>query len=337
MQILKDFNLKEFNTFGVPAKANFFVQLETENDFLELIKTREFIDNERLFLGGGSNVLFTKDYAGIVIVNKIKGIENVQEDNDYVFIKAFGGELWHSLVEYSVNKGYWGLENLALIPGTVGASPMQNIGAYGGELKDTMESLEALDMKTGEKRIFSNNECEFGYRDSIFKNKLKGRYFILSVTFKLSKKQNKKIEYKVLKEYIESKSIDTSSPKNISEAVCDIRKSKLPDPKILGNAGSFFKNIFVDKDKFNELLNIYPEIPSFKDEDNIKIPAGWLIEKAGWKGKRVGNVGVHEKQALVLVNYGGATGEEVKKLSEDIVNSVYSKFGLTLSTEVNFI
>ncbi len=337
MQILKDFDLKEFNTFGVSAKAKFFSSLESESDFLELIKTKEFQENERLFLGGGSNVLFTKDFEGIVVLNKIKGIETIKENDEYVFLKAFGGELWHSFVEYSVNKGYWGLENLALIPGTVGASPMQNIGAYGVELKDTMESLEALDMLTGEKKVFSKDECEFGYRESIFKNNLKGKYFILSVVFKLSKKQSKNIEYKVLKEYIESKKIDTSLSKNISEAVCEIRRSKLPDPKVLGNAGSFFKNIFVGEEKLEELLKTYPDIPSFKDEDKIKIPAGWLIEQCGWKGKKVGRVGVHDRQALVIVNYGGATGNELKKLAEDIVDSVYSKFGLKLSTEVNFI
>lgn len=377
MEILRNYNLENFNTFGVPAIADLFVEVKSESELEELLKKEEFKNNEKLFLGGGSNVLFTKDFAGIVILNKIKGIEIEKEDGEYVWVKAMSGEVWHDLVEFAVAKDYWGIENLSLIPGTVGAAPMQNIGAYGGELREIMESMEAIDIQTGKKRVFYNAECEFGYRDSIFKNKVKSKYFILSVTFKLSKKEKKNTEYKVLKEYIEQNNIDTSTSKNISDAVATIRRSKLPDPKVTGNAGSFFKNVFVDENKFKELQDMYREMPYFREtlsseflpslklanfgegsgeRGNInttsplaplhkmergtiqyKIPAGWLIEQCGWKGKCVGRVGVHDKQALVIVNHGGATGAEIKNLAEQVIDSVYTKFGLKLVPEVNLI
>ncbi|KKR78870.1 MAG: UDP-N-acetylenolpyruvoylglucosamine reductase [Candidatus Nomurabacteria bacterium GW2011_GWA2_40_9] len=362
MKIEQNFDLKNLNTFGVSAKARFFVELYSEAELLELLNTKEFKKNTVLFLGGGSNVLFTKDWDGIVVFNKIKGIEVVKVPTpegvgiptenvgkDFVWVKAMSGEIWHDLVEFAVSRDYWGIENLSFIPGTVGAAPIQNIGAYGGELKDTMESLEAVEIQTGEKKVFYNKECEFGYRDSIFKNKVKGKYFILSVTLKLSKKENKNIEYKVLKEYIEKNNTDTSASKNISEAVATIRRSKLPDTKVIGNAGSFFKNVFVSEEKFKELQDKYPDMPYFLDEEpppnlplikgegKYKIPAGWLIEQCGWKGKRVGNVGVHDKQALVIVNHGGATGVEIKNLAKQIINVVYFKFGVKLIPEVNLI
>lgn len=337
MNIKKNYDLTKLNTFGIPARTKFFIELNYESELEELFKSAEFKNNEKLFLGGGSNILFTKDFDGIVVLNKLKGIEILKEDSENVFIKSMGGVMWHDLVMFIVNRGYWGIENLSLIPGTVGAAPMQNIGAYGAEIKDILENVEAYEIENGEKKIFNKEECEFGYRESIFKNKLKGKYFITSVTLKLSKKENKNIDYKVLKEYLEKNKIEVKNSKDISDAVASIRKSKLPDPVLIGNAGSFFKNVFVTKEKIKILLSVYPEMPYFEEDGIIKIPAGWLIEKCGWKGKRVGNVGVHEKQALVLVNYGGATGEEVKNLSEQIIASVFSRFSLTLEREVNLI
>ena len=270
-------------------------------------------------------------------MNKLKGIEILKEDSENVFIKCMGGEMWNDLVTFIVNRGLWGIENLTLIPGTVGAAPMQNIGAYGVELKDILENVEAYKIDGGEKKVFSKEECELGYRDSVFKNKLNGKYFITSVTLKLRKKESKNTDYKVLKEYLEKNRIKVQSSKDISEAVATIRRSKLPDPKDIGNAGSFFKNVFVTKEKIGSLLSVYPDMPHFEEDGIIKIPAGWLIEQCGWKGKRMGNVGVHERQALVLVNHGGATGREVKDLSDKIISEVYAKFGLKINTEVNLI
>ena len=238
---------------------------------------------------------------------------------------------------FIVNHGFWGIENLSLIPGTVGATPVQNIGAYGVELKDILKNVEAYEIETGIKKVFSNKECVFGYRDSIFKNKLKDKYFIVSITLKLSKIEKKNTNYKVLQEYLEKNKIEIKNSKDISDAIVSIRKSKLPDPKLIGNAGSFFKNVYVDAQKLEEIKKEYIDTPSFEENEMIKIPAGWLIEKCGWKGKRVGNVGVHERQALVLVNYGGATGQEIKDLSEKIITDVFSKFGLKLEREVNLI
>jgi len=258
-----------------------------------------------------------------------------------------GGEIWNDFVLFAVNHGYWGVENLSLIPGTVGAAPMQNIGAYGAELNDTLENVEAYEVENNsesKKKIFTKEDCALGYRESVFKNKLKGKYFISAVTFKLSKKPKINTSYKILANYLEENKIEVRSPKDISEAVASIRRSKLPDPKILGNAGSFFKNVFAEKNKLEELLKTYPGMPSFEEDEMIKIPAGWLIEQCGprqgeasWKGYRIGNVGVHEKQALVLVNYGEATGLEVLDLAKKIIASVKDKFDLELTPEVNLI
>ena len=337
MEILKDYDLSKLNTFGIRANARFFTEIKNEEDIKEIFMSEIFKENEKLFLGGGSNILFTKDFDGIVILNKLKGIEIIEDDSESILVRAMGGEIWNDLVLFAVDRKYWGIENLSLIPGTVGATPVQNIGAYGVELKDSLENVEAYEIETGEKKIFTNKECEFGYRESVFKNKLKGKYFISSVTFKLSKKRNKKTNYKALQEYLDKNKIEVKTVTDISNAVIEIRKSKLPDPKLLGSAGSFFKNVFIEKDKLEEIKKIFPEIPSFEEDGMVKIPAGWLIESCGWKGVRVGNVGVHEKQALVLVNYGGATGEEVKNLSDQIIQSVSDKFGLILSREVNLI
>lgn len=350
MKIYKNYNLKGLNTFGISVNAKFFVEVNHENDLEELFNLPEFKQNKKIFLGGGSNILFTKDFAGIVVLNRLKGVEIIKEDSENVYIRSMGGELWHDLVTFTVNHGYWGIENLSLVPGTVGAAPIQNIGAYGVELKDVLENVEAYNIENGEKKIFSKEECKLGYRDSVFKNELKGKYFISAVTLRLNKKQKKNIDYKVLKEYLEKNKIEVMNSKDISDAIREIRRSKLPDPKVLGSAGSFFKNVFVSEEQLNNLLKIYPDLLYFKDSEErqaffrIKIPAGWLIEQCGprqggasWKGHRDGNVGVHEKQALVLVNYGGATGREVLELANKIITSIKEKFGLELVPEVNIV
>jgi UDP-N-acetylmuramate dehydrogenase len=337
MKIQNNYNLSKLNTFGISASAKFFVEINNENDLIELFNTKEFKNSEKLFLGGGSNVLFTKDFDGLVILNKLKGIEIVKEDSKNVVIRSMGGEMWHDLVTFTVERGLWGIENLSLIPGTVGAAPMQNIGAYGAELKNVLENVEAFNLSTGKKKIFNKEECRLGYRDSIFKNELKGKCFISAVTLKLSKLENKNVTYKVLQEYLEKNKIEVKNSKHISDAVSAIRKSKLPDPKIIGNAGSFFNNVFIKPKELKSLQKIYPEVPHFDEEGVVKIPAGWLIEQCGWKGKKVGSVGVHDKQALVLVNHGGASGEEILKLANEIIKSVKEKFGLELVPEINLI
>lgn len=352
MKIQNNYNLLRLNTFGISVNAKFFVEIHSESDLEDLFQTPEFKNNKRLFLGGGSNILFTQDFDGLVILNKLKGTEILSESSTDVVIRAMSGEVWHDLVLFAVERGYWGVENLSLIPGTVGAAPMQNIGAYGAELKDILENVEAFELQTGEKKVFSREECRLGYRDSIFKNELKDKYFILAITLKLSKVEKKNLTYKILQEYLENlpaqagqegDKVASCTLKEISDAVSAIRKSKLPDPSVIPNAGSFFKNVFLAEEKFSELLKTYPDIPYFEEKDGSKasgfkkIPAGWLIEQCGWKGKRVGNVGVHEKQALVLVNYGGASQKEVKDLAEKIINDVKEKFGLKLTPEVNLI
>ena len=336
MEIVKDYNLRDLNTFGITARAKFFAVLENEADIPVLFSSPEFKNSERLFLGGGSNILFTKDFDGIVVLNKILGIEKVEENAEHVWLKVMGGVIWHDVVLFAVEHNYWGIENLSLIPGTVGATPVQNIGAYGTEIKDTIEKVEAYDITTGTKKIFSAPECEFGYRNSVFKNKLKGKYFISAVTMRLSKIPHPNISYKILKNYLTENKIEENL-KNISDAVSAIRRAKLPDPKVVGNAGSFFKNVFVEKEKAKKLLEAYPTIPLFEDENAIKVPAGWLIEHCDLKGKRFGTVGIHPMQALVLVNYGGATGAEVQNLANTVIDTVEEKFGLTLEPEVNIV
>jgi len=337
MNILENYDLSKLNTFGIKAKASFFIEINTEDDVAELFSLDLFKKKEKLFLGGGSNVLFTKDFDGIVVINKLKGIEIIGEDENTVLVKSMGGEAWNDLVSFSVDKGYWGIENLALIPGSVGATPVQNIGAYGAEIKETLVSVEAYEIETGKKKIFSNEECKFGYRDSVFKNELKGKYFISAMILKLNKKENLNSNYKALQDYLKKNNLQIKNSKDVSNAISEIRKTKLPDPKDLGSAGSFFKNVYVDQNKFKELKEKYLDMPSFTEGEMIKIPAGWLVEACGWKGKKVGNVGVYDKQALVLVNLGGATGQEIKNLSDEIIDSVYKKFGVKITPEVNLI
>ena len=337
IQIEKNYDLTLLNTFHVKARAKFFTVIKSEQDLKELFKTKEFKENKKMFLGGGSNILFTKDFDGIIISNKLKGIEILEENDKTVLIKAMSGEIWHDLVLFAVERGYWGIENLSLVPGTVGASPVQNIGAYGAELKDTLENVEVFDLVTEEKRSLLKDECKLSYRDSIFKKEAKGKYFIGAIVLKLSKVPNLNTTYRVLKDYLEKNKTEIKGVKDISDAVVAIRRSKLPDPNLLGNDGSFFKNVYVSEEILKGIKEKFPGVVSFKEDGLIKIPAGCLIEECGWKGKRVGNVGVHEKQALVLVNYGGATGEEIKNLADEIINSVMLKFGLKLVPEVNII
>lgn len=334
--IRSDVNLKTLNTFGINVSAKFFSEAFNEDQVRAIIQTNEFYSNENLILGGGSNLLFTKNFNGIVLKNNISGIEVIKETNDAVYVKVGGGVVWHDFVLYCIKKGWNGLENLSLIPGSVGASPMQNIGAYGVEIKDVFEELEAIHLKTGEISYFNKADCNFNYRESVFKKSLKGQHLISRVTYKLSKKMNFNTSYGIINQQLEAMNITDLTAKSISDAVVAIRQSKLPDPKEIGNSGSFFKNPIVSNEQFRTLKSNFPNAVGYPSGDkNTKIAAGWLIEEAGWKGKVINNYGVHNKQALVLVNYGGATGKEIYNLSEEIMQSIKERFNVTLEREVN--
>ena len=338
MIIQKDIQLKPFNTFGIEATAKYFIEVSSIEQLQEILQNPDYQSTERLILGGGSNMLLTKDFDGLVIKITIKGFEVVNENEDNIWLKVGAGVVWHDLVLQCVNQNYAGMENLSLIPGTVGAAPMQNIGAYGIEIKEIFEELQALEIATGEIKNFDKAMCNFGYRESIFKHEAKGKYIILNVTFKLNKRPTFHIEYGAIKDTLAEMNISEMSIKSISDAVIHIRQSKLPNPAEIGNAGSFFKNPEIPNSQFENLKVQFPTIPSYPVSDTTtKVPAGWLIEQAGWKGQRFGNVGVHAKQALVLVNYGGGKGEEIKDLSQKIQASVKEKFEIQLSVEVNFI
>ncbi|HXA03097.1 MAG TPA: UDP-N-acetylmuramate dehydrogenase [Cytophagaceae bacterium] len=338
MYLRKDLSLKSLNTFGIDAKASYFGEFYSVMELQNFIADPEFHQVEKLILGGGSNLLFTKDFDGIVLHNKIKGKEIIEHNDEYAYVRAGAGEIWHEFVLFCIENGFAGLENLSLIPGTVGAAPMQNIGAYGVEIKDSFAHLEAVNIIDGKIYTFDKESCQFGYRESIFKKELKGQYIITSVVFKLSKKPQFNISYGAIKTTLEEMGIENISIKAISDAVCSIRKSKLPDPAVIGNAGSFFKNPEIPETQYDALKARFPDIPSYKTTPGmVKVPAGWLNEQCGWKGRIVGRTGVHKNQALVLVNYGNATGAEVKKLSEDIKRSVKEKFGIELEIEVNII
>lgn len=338
MRLQTDFPLKPYNTFGIDVKAKLFARFDTVAELQELLQMPELRQEPKLILGGGSNLLFTKDFDGLVLQNGIKGVEKVAEDEAHVYLKAGAGEVWHEFVLYTLSQNLGGLENLSLIPGTVGAAPLQNIGAYGVELKDVFQELEAVHIETAEVRSFDNETCRFGYRESVFKNELKGQYIVTHVTFRLHKKHRLNTSYGAIKTTLEEMQVQEPTIHHVSAAVCHIRQSKLPDPKQIGNAGSFFKNPEIPLSQFEELQKQYPGIPSYPvSETTVKVPAGWLIEQCGWKGKVINNYGVHKNQALVLVNYGGASGEDIRKLAFEVIASVEQQFGIRLHPEVNIM
>lgn len=339
MHIEKNVSLKSLNTFALEAKAKVFTEVNNIEELQEVLASDIAKENDLLILGGGSNLLISKDFDGLVIKNNITGKEVVHETDDFVLVKIGAGENWHEFVLYALEQGWGGIENLSLIPGTVGAAPMQNIGAYGVEIKEVFESLLAVNRDTGEVEEFSKEKCRFGYRESIFKNKMKGQYVIARVILKLTKQHhNLNVSYGAITDTLKEMKVKEPTIQDVSKAVISIRQSKLPDPAKIGNAGSFFKNPTVDRIQYEELKTEYPEIPGYDLPDsNVKVPAGWLIEQCGWKGMTRGNIGVHKKQALVLVNYGGGQGEELKALAEEIRTSVIEKFGVELNAEVNII
>lgn len=338
MAIHEYFSLQPYNTFGINSIAKQFCVVKNKEDILHLIQKQFIYYRKHLLLGSGSNILLCNDFDGLVIKNEIIGIELIKEDENFVWIKSFSGTLWHDFVMYCVENNYGGIENLSLIPGTVGAAPMQNIGAYGAELKDTFVSLEAIEIKTGETFIFDKDACAFGYRESIFKKEEKGKYFIYSVEFKLAKHPTINSAYGDIQKILQEKNITNPNIKDVSDAVIEIRQSKLPNPKELGNAGSFFKNPEVEKDVAEKIQLEFPAMPKYDlPNGKIKIPAAWLIEQCGWKGKQIGNTGNHAKQALVIVNYGNATGNEIWQHALSVQKSVLDKFGILLEAEVNVI
>ena len=345
-------NLQPYNSFGFDAIAKQFVEINAIDDLQTLIKSGELQKHKTLILSGGNNVLFQEDvFDGFVVYINTKGIKILREDENEVVVRAQAGEDWPEFVRLCVNKGWHGVENLAHIPGKVGAAPVQNIGAYGMELKDSFLQCEAIAMKTGETRVFTKKECHFGYRESIFKSALKGQYIITSVDFLLKKNAPLHLEYGNIKAYLEQNSIEDPTLQQLHDAICDIRNSKLPDVKQIGSAGSFFKNPVIERTQFEALQKDYPDMPHY-DEPNgkVKVPAGWLIEHTGpstgsgtssgiasWKGWRNKYVGVYEKQALVLVHYGGGKGQDIVELAHEIQDSVVAKFGIRISPEVNFV
>jgi len=336
MQIEQNISLRQYNTFGIDVQAKLFCRFtgleELDELFHKNLKVKTFI------LGGGSNILFTKNVDGLVLKNEIKGIDLIKEDLNHVYVKAGAGENWHQFVQYTLQRNWAGLENLSLIPGNIGASPMQNIGAYGVEIKEIFDELEAYHVKEKKIRTFSVNDCEFGYRESVFKKKYKDDYVILNVTFRLNKKPRFNTSYGAIEQELQKMEVQELSIQAIGQAVVNIRSSKLPDPARIGNAGSFFKNPEIPEKKFQKLQVAFPGIIGYSlPNENVKLAAGWLIEQCGFKGMRRGDAGCHEQQALVLVNYGKATGKEVLDLSEDILVSVKRKFGIVLVREVNII
>lgn len=336
MLISENVLLRPYNTFGIAAQARYFAAFTTVDELKELLV--QFKDQPGMILGGGSNVLFTKDFDGVILKNELKGISVVGEDDDFIYVKAGAGESWHGFVMENIKHNRAGLENLSLIPGNVGASPMQNIGAYGVEIRDTFYSLEALHLQDGIVVTFNNEDCAFGYRESVFKHKYKGQFAILSVTYKLRKHPTFNTSYGAIEAELKQMGVQELSIQAISQAVINIRSSKLPDPAKIGNAGSFFKNPTVDAATYERLKAAFPNVVAYPVDGGLfKLAAGWLIEQAGWKGFREGDAGVHVMQALVLVNYGGAKGGDIYALSQKILDSVQEKFGVLLEREVNII
>lgn len=335
MDIQENISLKKYNTFGIHVNAKRFVSIDSLYGLQQLLKNEQ----DLFLISGGSNMLLTKDIEKLVVHLNLKGISIDRENHNDIYLTVNAGENWHEFVLWCVSQNYGGLENLSLIPGNVGTCPIQNIGAYGVEVKDTITRVEAIDIKTGKLIEFSNDECKFGYRNSIFKNEAKGKYIITSVSFLLTKNKHElNTSYGAIETELASRKIATPTIKNVSDAVIAIRQSKLPDPKKIGNSGSFFKNPVISKEHFEKLQSIFPNIPSYViSETEIKVPAGWLIEQSGFKGKRFGNYGVHEKQALVLVNYGDASGKEIYELAQKIQDTIKNKFTINLEIEVNII
>ncbi len=339
MEIRENVSLKSYNTFGIDVRARYFTEATNIGELQQVIQHQLFKQVPHLWMGGGSNMLLTCDFKGWVIRINLRGKQKEREEKGKVIISACAGENWHEFVVWTLNQNLGGLENLSLIPGNVGTAPIQNIGAYGVELKDTFRGLEALNIKNGDLEIFDREDCEFGYRDSVFKSRLKGQYLITKVYFALvpEKDHHPNTEYGAIQKQLESMA-KLPTIHSVSEAVIAIRSSKLPNPKEIGNSGSFFKNPVVSVEQFHKLQQEYPEIVSYPvSEDEVKLAAGWLIEKAGWKGHRQGDAGVHEKQALVLVNYGNASGKEIEALSKEIQESVFRTFAVRLEAEVNII
>ncbi|RSK45068.1 UDP-N-acetylmuramate dehydrogenase [Hymenobacter rigui] len=331
-------SLRPFNTFGLDVKARLFARFASVEELRALLALPEVQQADKLILGGGSNLLFTQDFDGVVLKNEIRGLEIVSQDDDSALVRAGAGESWHGMVQFTLDNQLNGIENLSLIPGTVGAAPLQNIGAYGAELKDTFDHLEALELATGHVRTFTASECGFGYRESVFKGLLKNQYVVTGLVLRLHRRPQPNVSYGAIQTTLEDMGIGGEpTPRQVSEAVMHIRRSKLPDPAQIGNAGSFFKNPEVSQAKFDELKHLFPGVPGYPVPGGVKVPAGWLIEQCGWKGQRRGAHGVHDKQALVLVNHGGAQGHDIRELAYDIIASVREKFGIELHPEVNIL
>lgn len=337
LHIQENISLQPYNSFGIDVKANYFAEIFSEEDLKELFSNNLTKSQKLLVIGGGSNVLFTQDYEGLVIKISIKEINSTIDGED-ILVNAGAGEVWNDFVNYCVVNNFAGVENLSLIPGTVGASPIQNIGAYGVELKDVFESCTAFEIRTGEIKTFSYSDCQFGYRESIFKGALKGQFIITSVTFRLSLQPNLNTSYGAIEAELQKRAVENPTIADVSSAVSHIRVSKLPDPSTIGNAGSFFKNPVIEKYEFADVVSKHPDVVHYPTPDGkIKLAAGWLIEQCGWKGKVIGQTGTWKNQALVLVNHGNATGKEVYQFSAQIIDSVKSTFGVTLEREVNIL
>ncbi|MFV8373956.1 UDP-N-acetylmuramate dehydrogenase [Flavobacterium sp. LB1P71] len=337
MEILHNFSLKKHNTFGIEAKAKQFVAVHSSEDLKTILQENK--SQNKFILGGGSNMLLTKDIDALVIHIDLKGKKIIEENDDFVWVESQAGESWHEFVLWTIDQNFGGLENMSLIPGNVGTTPVQNIGAYGAEIKDTFISCEAMTRENQEIKTFTKDECHFGYRESVFKNEAKDQYIITSVVFKLTKRNHKiNTSYGDITSELEKNNITNPTLKDVSDAVIAIRQSKLPDPKELGNSGSFFKNPIVLKSDFEKIHQQFPEMKYYDvSETEVKVPAGWLIEQAGFKGKRFGDAGIHKNQALVLVNYGNATGQEILNVSKDIQETIFKTFGIHIEAEVNVI
>jgi len=337
-RVQKNVPLKPFNTFGIDVKAKHFLRLQNAEALQSILNDDQWRSTPKLVLGAGSNVLFTKDYPGLVIKNELSGIEVIEENKDHIWLQVGAGENWHQFVIHCVENHYSGVENLSLIPGSMGAAPIQNIGAYGVEMRSVFFELEAIELTTGNTVTFNNDDCKFGYRNSIFKNTHKDLYIVCKVTLRLNKQPSLNTSYGIIQQTLNKMDIKTPDIKSISDAVIHIRQTKLPDPNKIPNAGSFFKNPLLTKDVFTKLQSQHPEIPHYPAENHqIKIPAAWLIEQCGWKGKRYKNAGVHDQQALVLINHNNANGEDLKNLAKEIQQSVLDRFSVSLIPEVNII